>query len=250
MVTGFSAERASWNRETLPEGDDKVHAVREMFDAIAPRYDLVNRIMTLRLDVRWRRKAVKSLALPLNSRVLDLASGTGDFCIDLAKAGHRPISVDLSLGMLRADRSGVPRVQADILRLPFSDASVDGVTCGFALRNLVELPMFFEELARVVRPGGRIALLDVGVPRNPLVRFGHRLYFGKVVPKVGGWLSDPAAYRYLPRSAAYLPPTDQMVASLRRRGFGDAGQRLFTFGVTQLLSASRSKPDHKMVAKS
>jgi len=242
VVTGFNEQRTSWNRDTLPEGAEKVRAVREMFDTIAPRYDLVNRIMTFRLDVRWRRKAVAALSLPLGSTVLDLASGTGDMCIDLVRAGHRPISVDLSLGMLKADRSGAPRVQADILRLPVADGSVDGVTCGFALRNLVELPAFFQELARVVRPGGRIALLDVGVPRNPLVRLGHQLYFGRVVPMIGGWLSDPAAYRYLPRSVAYLPPTDQMVASLRRCGFGDARGRPFSLGITQLLIASRGRP--------
>ncbi|NDH47579.1 MAG: methyltransferase domain-containing protein [Acidimicrobiia bacterium] len=171
-----------------------------MFDAIAPRYDMVNRIMTFRLDVRWRRKAVRLLGLPAGSLVLDLASGTGDLCTDLTRAGIRPLSMDLSFGMLAADRSGAPRSQADILNLPIGDASVDGATCGFALRNLVDLPRFFQELGRVVRPGGRIALLDVGVPRNPIIRFGNGIYFGRVVPKIGGWLSDPAAYRYLPKS--------------------------------------------------
>ena len=243
MATGLTTERSSWNRDTLPQGAEKVKAVREMFDTIAPRYDLVNRIMTFRLDVRWRRKSVEALSLPRGSVVLDLASGTGDMCVDLARAGHRPISVDLSLGMLKADHSGSPRVQTDILRLPMPDGSVDGVTCGFALRNLVELPAFFKELARVVRQGGRIALLDVGVPRNPVVRLGHQLYFGKVVPRVGAWLSDPAAYRYLPRSVAYLPPTEQMVASLRRHGFGDARDRRFTLGVTQLLTGTRNRED-------
>ncbi len=152
------------------------------------------------------------------SRILDLASGTGDLCIDIARAGHQPISVDLSYGMLVADRSGAPRVQADILRLPVPDRSVDGVTCGFALRNLVELPAFFAELGRVVRPGGRIALLDVGIPRNRIVRWGNGIYFGKVVPRIGALLSDAAAYRYLPRSVAYLPPPgdDDRVASRRR----------------------------------
>ena len=232
----------SWNRDTLPEGDEKVRAVREMFDAIAPRYDLVNRVMTFRLDVRWRRRTIEALALPAGSRVLDLASGTGDLCVDLAAAGLQPISIDLSLGMLRADRSGAPRVQADVLRLPVADGTVDGVTCGFALRNLVELPAFFAELARVVRPGGRIALLDVGVPRNRLVRLGHGIYFGRIVPRVGGWLSDPAAYRYLPRSVAYLPPSDEMVVQLRRAGFGDATHRVFTLGVAQLLTGTRGAP--------
>ena len=232
-------ERPAWDRSTLPQGDEKVRAVRDMFDAIAPRYDLVNRVMTFRLDGRWRRHAVESLALPPGSVVLDLASGTGDLCVDLTTAGYQPTSLDLSFGMLQADHSGVPRVQADILRLPVADASVDGVTCGFALRNLVDLPPFFAELGRVIRPGGRIALLDVGVPRSRLVRVGHGFYFGKVVPKIGGWLSDPTAYRYLPRSVAYLPPPEQIVVSLRRNGFPDAAQHRLTLGVTQLFTGTR-----------
>ena len=230
---------ASWNRDTLPEGDEKRDTVRDMFDAIAPRYDLVNRIMTFRLDVRWRRRAVRSLGLPPGQLVLDLAGGTGDLCVDLARAGLRPVSVDLSLGMLRADRSGAPRVQADILRLPVPAGSVDGVTCGFALRNLVDLDAFFAELARVLRPGGRIALLDVGIPHNRLVRFGNGIYFGKVVPRIGALLSDAAAYRYLPRSVAYLPPPDEMVAMLRRAGFADADHTDLSGGITQLLTGTR-----------
>src|SRR4051812_28654365 len=216
------AAPTSWDRETLPEGDEKRTAVREMFDAIAPRYDLVNRIMTFRLDVRWRRRAVGALALPAASTVLDLAAGTGDLCVDLARAGHRPVSVDLSLGMLRADRSGAPRVQADILRLPCPAGCADGITCGFALRNLVDLDAFFTELHRVLRPGGRVALLDVGVPHNRLVRAGNSVYFRQLVPRIGALLSDAAAYRYLPRSVAYLPPREELLAMLRRAGFADA----------------------------
>lgn len=223
----------------MPEGDEKVTAVREMFDTIAPRYDLVNRIMTFRLDVRWRRIAVGTLAVPAGGTVLDLASGTGDLCTDLRAAGLRPISIDLSFGMLAADRSGAPRVQADILRLPVPDASVDGVTCGFALRNLVDLPAFFAELARVVRPGGRIALLDVGVPHHPVIRWGNGIYFGKVVPRIGAMLSDGAAYRYLPKSVAYLPSRQQMVTDLRAVGFSDAQHRQLSGGITQLLSGTR-----------
>ena len=235
-----SVSKRAWDSETLPQGDDKVTAVRQMFDAIAPRYDLVNRIMTFRLDVRWRRKAVKALALPPGSTVIDLASGTGDLCVDLAGAGHLPLSFDLSFGMLVADRSGAPRVQADILRLPLPDHSVDGATCGFALRNLVELPGFFEELGRVVRPGGRIALLDVGVPNNRLIRWGNGIYFGKVVPKIGGMLSDAPAYRYLPRSVAYLPSREQMLSELTTAGFADAEHHQLSGGITQLLLGTRS----------
>ncbi len=227
-----------WDTSELPTGADKQYAVQAMFDAIAPRYDLVNRIMTFRLDVRWRRIAVRSLSLGRGSVVADLASGTGDMCIDLARVGLKALSFDLSYGMLAADRSGAPRVQADILRLPLHDNSLDGVMCGFALRNLVDLDAFFVELGRVVRPGGRVALLDVGIPRNPLVRFGHGVYFGKVVPKVGALLSDAAAYRYLPKSVAYLPPADQMLKSFRQAGFDNAEHRQLSGGITQLLTGT------------
>lgn len=233
-------EPRAWDTEALPQGQQKVAAVQQMFDAIAPRYDLVNRIMTFRLDVRWRRIAVKSLRLPAGSTVLDLASGTGDLCIDLERAGLRPLSADLSFGMLANDRSGVPRMQADILRLPVPDGAVDGVTCGFALRNLVDLPAFFTELGRVVRPGGRIALLDVGIPHNPVIRFGNNIYFGKVVPKIGALLSDGPAYRYLPKSVAYLPAKEQMLADLRAAGFGDAVHRQLSGGLTQLMVGTRA----------
>lgn len=234
-----SSDTSSWDTDRLPEGEAKVTAVREMFDAIAPRYDLVNRIMTFRLDTRWRRKAVRLLGLAPGSLVLDLASGTGDLCVDLERVGIRPLSMDLSFGMLAADRSGAPRSQADILNLPIANASVDGATCGFALRNLLDLPSFFNELGRVVRPGGRIALLDVGVPRNPVIRFGNGIYFGRIVPRIGGWLSDPAAYRYLPKSVAYLPEPEVMLRQLREAGFSDATHRQLSGGITQLLVATR-----------
>ena len=228
-----------WDRDTLPEGAEKEHAVREMFDAIAPRYDMVNRIMTFRLDVRWRRKAVRALALPAKSTVIDLAAGTGDLCTDLRNAGALPIAFDFSFGMLAADRSASPRAQADILRLPLPDHSVDGATCGFALRNLRDLPTFFAELARVVRPGGRIALLDVGIPHNRVVRWGNNIYFGKVVPKIGALLSDGAAYRYLPKSVAYLPPRAELVAMLAKAGFSDASHQQLSGGLTQLMVGTR-----------
>lgn len=231
--------RRTWDSDELPQGEQKVRAVRDMFDAIAPRYDMVNRIMTFRLDVRWRRTTVRRLALAPGSTVLDLASGTGDLCIDLRSAGLAPISIDLSFGMLSADRSGAPRVQADILRLPVPDGAVDGVTCGFALRNLVDLPTFFAELARVIRPGGRVGLLDVGVPHNPIVRTGNNVYFGKVVPKIGALLSDGAAYRYLPKSVAYLPPRDELVQLLRDAGFADAEHIQLSGGLTQLMVGTR-----------
>jgi demethylmenaquinone methyltransferase/2-methoxy-6-polyprenyl-1,4-benzoquinol methylase len=230
----------SWDTEKLPEGEAKVAAVRDMFDAIAPKYDRLNRIISFRLDVRWRKRAVRDLALPAGSTVLDLASGTGDLCIDLSKAGMSPISMDLSFGMLSADRSGSPRVQTDILRLPVPDDSVDGVMCGFALRNLLDLPTFFNELGRVVRPGGRIALLDVSVPKNRMVRWGNGIYFGKIVPKIGAVLSDGPAYAYLPKSVAYLPEPAVMVSALQDAGFADAEHAQLSGGLTQLMVGTRA----------
>ena len=225
---------------TLPQGDEKVRAVREMFDTIAPRYDLVNRIMTFRMDVGWRKRTVRELRLTPGSTVLDLACGTGDFCRELAKGGMRPIGVDLSFGMLAAARTDAPLLQADILRLPVPDAAVDGATCGFALRNLVELDGFFRELARVVRPSGRVALLEVAEPKYRLLRFGHRVYFGKVVPRIGALLSDGAAYRYLPKSVAYLPAPEAMLGLLRAAGFVNIERILLSTGISQLIVATRA----------
>jgi demethylmenaquinone methyltransferase/2-methoxy-6-polyprenyl-1,4-benzoquinol methylase len=223
----------------LPEGDEKARAVRSMFDAIAPRYDLVNRVMTLRLDVGWRRRTVRALSLPPQARVLDLACGTGDLCRELTGAGYRPFGIDVSAGMLAAARTTAPLAQADVLRLPMPAGSVQGATCGFALRNFVDLAAFVAELARVVAPGGRIALLEVAEPPNRLLRRGHQVYFGRVVPKIGGLLSDGAAYRYLPQSVAYLPPPAELVAVFRRAGFGDTTRTLLSAGIAQLLVGRR-----------
>lgn len=225
----------------LLEGDEKASAVRSMFDRIAPRYDRVNRIMTFGLDVRWRRRSVRELGLDTGSVVLDIACGTGDLCNDLADAGHHPIGVDFSMGMMQARRTQAQTVQGDALRLPVPDSSVDGVVCGFALRNFVDLAGFFTELGRVVKPGGRIALVDAAEPQNRFARFGHSIYFGKVVPWVGGVLSDKSAYAYLPKSLAYLPPVEQMLADLRSAGFEDAEWDALTLGAAQMLTGTRKR---------
>ncbi len=223
----------------LPQGEAKVKAVDEMFDAIAPRYDLLNRLLTFGMDVGWRRKAVRSLQLPPGSTVLDVACGTGDICRELEKRGYRAVGVDRSAGMLAAQRTDAPLVRGDALRLPFRTNSVDGVVCGFALRNFASLRPFLAECARVLHPGGRVALLEVSEPENSVLRWGHGVYFGKVVPLVGGMLSDRDAYRYLPDSVAYLPPPNRMVSMLSEAGFGGAARRPLSTGIAQLLTGTR-----------
>jgi demethylmenaquinone methyltransferase / 2-methoxy-6-polyprenyl-1,4-benzoquinol methylase len=224
----------------LPEGDEKARTVRHLFDTISPRYDLVNRVMTLGMDVGWRRRTVRELALPAGSRVFDLACGTGDICRELAAAGHHAVGFDFSRGMLLAAKTDAPLVEADILRLPVRDASADGASCGFALRNVVSLQGLFAELARVVRNGGRIALLETAEPEGRVMQLGHRVYFRGVVPMIGGLLSNREAYSYLPRSTAYLPAPGELLATLRASGFPDARRLSLSGGVTQLIVATRA----------
>ena len=226
-------------RPPLPPVDDKAAVVEKMFDRIAPRYDRMNRLLTFRLDVGWRRTAVRALGLPHGATVLDVACGTGDLCIVLRAAGYRPVGVDFSAGMLAASHAGAPLARADALRMPLPDGSVDGITCGFALRNFVSLDGFFAEAARVLRAGGRFAFLEVDEPRNAVLRAGHHLYFRRVVPWIGGLLSDRAAYRYLPASTAYLPPPDALTASLATHGFDHVTRVALGLGAAQLLTGTR-----------
>jgi demethylmenaquinone methyltransferase/2-methoxy-6-polyprenyl-1,4-benzoquinol methylase len=210
-----------------------------LFDTIAGRYDLVNRLMTFGMDMGWRRRAIRELRLPGGALVLDLACGTGDFCRELLRAGYRAVGFDFSHGMLLEAKTDAPLVEADVARLPLRDGSADGITCGFALRNVVSLGGLFAELARVVRTGGRVALLDASEPGSPVLRAGHGLYFNRVVPAIGGALSDRAAYAYLPRSMSYLPPGEEMTTMLRDAGFPDAARAELSGGITQLLTGTR-----------
>jgi demethylmenaquinone methyltransferase/2-methoxy-6-polyprenyl-1,4-benzoquinol methylase len=210
-----------------------------MFDRIAPRYDLVNRVMTFGLDVRWRRRTVHSLGLPAGSTVVDVACGTGDLCRELARQGLVAVGVDRSAGMLAAHRSGAPVVRGDALAMAMRSGTLDGLVCGFALRNFLELAPFLAETFRIVRPGGRLALLEVDEPTNRLLRVGHRVYFQRIVPIVGGLLSDRSAYRYLPKSVAYLPPRHELIELLRAAGFRSVEHHGLSGGIAQLLTAVR-----------
>jgi demethylmenaquinone methyltransferase/2-methoxy-6-polyprenyl-1,4-benzoquinol methylase len=224
----------------LPAGKQKAAQVRSMFDLIAPRYDLLNRVLTFGMDVGWRRRTVASLSLEPNALVLDVACGTGDLCRELSVTGYRPVGFDFSAGMLAAATVEAPLVQADGLRLPVRTGVARGLVCGFALRNVSDIGGLFSEFARVLGPRGRLAVLEVGEPRSPVLRAGHRLYFHHVVPVVGGVLSNRNAYRWLPRSTAYLPASEKLRAMLVERGFVDVGVQPLGLGAAQLITGTRS----------
>jgi demethylmenaquinone methyltransferase/2-methoxy-6-polyprenyl-1,4-benzoquinol methylase len=172
-------------------------------------------------------------------RVLDVACGTGDFCRELERAGHAAVGIDFSSGMLAAARTKAPLLRGDALSLPVAGGVLDGITCGFALRNVADIHALFAEFARVLRTGGRVAVLEVAEPASGMTRAVHGLYFRKVVPVIGGLLSDRAAYRYLPESAAYLPPPAELVRIIERAGFRDVRRTALSLGAAQLLTGAR-----------
>jgi demethylmenaquinone methyltransferase/2-methoxy-6-polyprenyl-1,4-benzoquinol methylase len=202
-------------------------AVRSMFDRIAPVYDAMNRVMTVGLDVRWRRLAAESVVRP-GDRVLDAACGTGDLAIADLKAGADKVTgLDFSPNMLaRARRKTVRRrdvfewVQGDLLALPFADATFGAATVGFGVRNVADLELALSELRRVLRPGGRLAILEITQPRGALRPF-FSLWFDRVVPALGKVLPGGAAYSYLPASVKRFPPAEELAALLAECGFAD-----------------------------
>jgi demethylmenaquinone methyltransferase/2-methoxy-6-polyprenyl-1,4-benzoquinol methylase len=171
---------------------------------------------------------------------MDLACGTGDLCRTLRAAGHEPIGVDFSAGMLSAAHTDAPLVRADACRLPFPAGSIDAITCGFALRNFADLAAVLAECARVLPPQGDIALLDVGEPAGAPARAVHKLWFRHVVPFVGGLLSDRRAYSYLPASTAYLPSQLELLAMIGAAGFEKLAHRTLGAGAAQLITGVRA----------
>ena len=204
-----------------------------MFDRIAPVYDVMNRVMTAGLDQRWRRKTVNAVVRP-GDRVLDAACGTGDLAIIASKAGGEVTGLDFSEAMLVRARRKKPElewIRGDVLALPFDDDSFDAATVGFGVRNVADLPGAIAELRRVLKPGGRLAILEITRPRGPL-RIFYSLWFDRIVPLLGKVLPGGEAYTYLPASVRRFPGPDDLAAQMA--GFRDVGYRLFAGGIVAL----------------
>ena len=215
-----------------PEG------VQTMFDRIAPVYDVMNRVMTAGLDQRWRRATVRAVVEP-GDRVLDAACGTGDLAIIAAKAGGDVTGLDFSERMLERARRKAPDLdwmRGDLLALPFEDESFDAATVGFGVRNVADLPGALEQLRRVLRPGGRLGILEITRPRGPL-RFFYSLWFDRIVPLLGKVLPGGEAYTYLPASVRRFPGPDDLAAQMA--GFRDVDYRLFAGGIVALHTGVR-----------
>lgn len=250
-TAGVGARAAAGAESPLPAPERKAAAVRGMFGAIAPRYDLLNHLLSLNMDRRWRRQAVDRLlaGVTADGTYLDSCAGTLDLAVELAGRhafGGRVIACDFSLPMLR---SGADKIQAlsanavcgDALQLPLRDASVDGATVGFGIRNLASLEAGLAEFARVIRPGGRLVVLEFTTPRSAPFRAAYLLYFRRILPWIGRRISGHgSAYDYLPASVLEFPGPDTLARLMEAAGFRDVRWRTLTGGIVALHEGVRS----------
>jgi len=220
---------------TYESGTLEPESVRGMFDRIAPVYDVMNHVMTAGLDRRWRKLAVREVVWP-GDRVLDACCGTGDLAVEAERRGGRVVGLDFSERMLERARKksgAIEWVQGDALELPFGDGEFDAATVGFGVRNLADLEGGLRELARVLRPGGKLAVLEITRPRGLLKPF-FRLWFDVFVPLLGKVLPGGKAYTYLPASVRRFPGPDDLTALFERAGFADVRYRLLGGGSVAL----------------
>ena len=236
--------------QVTPYGEGaKTEQVRQMFDAIAPAYDFMNRAMTLGIDIWWRQLAVKRLKRLKPATILDVATGTGDFAIQLNDSlqPQHITGIDLSEGMLAEARRKIKKKgledvitfkQDDCMALHMDDATVDAVTVAFGVRNFEHLQQGYQEMARVLKPGGMLCVLELSTPTNPLIRWFYDLYTLHIIPWLGSLKSgEKSAYRYLPESIAAVPQGDDMLQLMRNAGLSETKCRRLTFGTCSIYTA-------------
>lgn len=239
------ATTAEAMRAAAGEAGVKRQYVQQMFSDIAPTYDRVNRIISFRTDLRWRKKALAALdvARTPDGVYLDLCAGTMDVSAAIAKvAGFRGFvaAADFAEPMLKAGLGKAPAgrvgpVTADALALPFRDASVDGAIVAFGIRNVADLDSGVREVYRVLKPGGRFVILEFGTPRNPLIRSVYGFYFNHILPHIGNLVAGHGtAYTYLPKSVSYFPDAPLLGKRMEAVGFRNITWQIFTFGVCAL----------------
>ena len=233
------------------QGTNKTEQVEEMFDNIARQYDTMNRLMSLFQDASWRRAAIRSLADLKPARMLDIATGTADLAINAYEElqPRQIVGIDLSEKMLEIGRKkvevkGVKDIislqQGDVMDLKFEDGSFDAVTVAFGVRNFSDLRRGLSEMNRVLRPDGRLAILELSEPGNPVLHFGYKLYTRHIIPLLAQMEGvDERAYKYLPQSIAACPQGRAMTELLRECGFSNATVRTFTFGACSLYVAQK-----------
>ena len=228
----------------------KKEQVEEMFDNIAHRYDFLNHLLSLGIDITWRKKAVKFIGTIQPKKILDVASGTGDFAFEALKLNPEKITgFDLSEGMMNYGRAKAAKmnvsnivefVKGDSEKMPFADNSFDAITVGFGVRNFENLEAGLREMHRVTRPGGKIAILEASQPQNTIIRALFGLYFGKVVPMIGRMFSkDARAYSYLPESVAAFPQGFEFIKILENIGFRNIKWQPLTFGACAFYSMEK-----------
>ena len=228
----------------------KKEQVEEMFDNIAHRYDFLNHLLSLGIDITWRRKAVKYIGAIQPKKILEVASGTGDFAFEALKLNpEKIIGFDLSEGMMNYGRAKATKmnvsnivefVKGDSEKMPFADNSFDAITVGFGVRNFENLEAGLREMYRVTRTGGKIAILEASQPQNTIIKALFGLYFGKVVPMIGRMFSkDARAYSYLPESVAAFPQGFDFIKILENIGFRNIKWQPLTFGACAFYSMEK-----------
>lgn len=233
------------------EGEARARYVQEMFARIAGRYDLMNRLMTFGQDVRWRRHVIGQAALPPDGWLLDIATGTGDIAAEAVRQqpGVRAVAADFTVEMMQAGRQAYPArrvlqwVGADTLALPFADDQFDAVTSGFLMRNVIDVPGALREQYRVIRPGGRVVILESSPPKRNLLRPFIQVHLGLVIPTLGRLITgDADAYRYLPATTERFQAPEALAAAMREVGLAEVSYRLFMFG-TIAVHVGRKAPE-------